>query len=41
MKEALRAGEPFVIDVLTAKVRGYCAGDFLKLHPWSLPTSFY
>ncbi len=41
VKEALKSGEPFVIDVLTGRVRGYWAGEFLKIHPWPLPTSFF
>jgi len=41
VKKTLKSGEPFVIDVITAHVRGYWAGEFLKIHPWPLPTSFY
>ncbi|MEM1913743.1 MAG: thiamine pyrophosphate-binding protein [Thermofilaceae archaeon] len=41
VKEALKSGEPYVVDVLTAHVPGYFAGPYLKLHPWPLPTSFY
>jgi len=41
VKEALKSNEPYVIDALTGRVRGYWAGEFLKIHPWPLPTSFY
>jgi acetolactate synthase-1/2/3 large subunit len=40
VEEALKSNEPFVIDVLTGWVKGYWAGEFLKIHPWPLPTSF-
>ena len=40
LREALKSNEPYVIDVLTARVRGYWAGEYLKIHPWPLPTSF-
>lgn len=41
VREALKSGEPYVLDVLTAHVPGYFAGPYLKLHPWPLPTSFH
>ena len=41
VKEVLRSNEPYVIDVATGMVRGYWAGEYIKIHPWPLPTSFF